>query len=672
MSAPRRGSRASHPRLSRLATPGSPRPAPSSARAAPSVRVAARATVEPARAPDAAPAPGPPRGRVRAASSAAIDSPSSARCRRTCSRWDRERLVHRATSCRAPMVPHERRGTRPAGHTRFPSAAAEPGPIVSQTPERRSADAARATILAVDDDPQVSRARSCATCARATASDYRVVRATSGDEALGVLAELALRGRPVALIASDQRMPDMTGIELLEQVRETVARHQAAAAHRLRRHRRRHQGDQRHRPRLLPAQAVGPARGAALPGRRRPARATGARTTPTTAPTCGSSATVVRPQLRGQDVPGAQPRALPLARPRARRGGAAAARARRRRPDDLPLVLVPEGDPLRAPDHARRSPTRSGCAPAPSSRSTTCASSAAGRPAWPPRCTRRPRGCAPSSSSATPPAGRPARAPPSRTTSASRRGSPAPTSPTGRSPRPPRFGAEMVLARDVVGLEQRGPVRAVRFADGGEIEAGPCSSPPGVSYRRLEARGVDELGSARRVLRRHGQRGGAVRGRRRVRRRRGELGRPGGAQLRRYASRVVLLVRGAAPRGLHVGVPRRPDPGRRQRRGAAAAPRSSRPTATDHLESLTLADRDTGAERRTCRPTGCSCSSARSPAPTGSATPSSATRKGFVVTGHDLQLPEHAGALAARRGRRTRSRRASPGSSPPATCGSTR
>ena len=34
-----------------------------------------------------------------------------------------------------------------------------------------------------------------------------------------------------------------------------------------------------------------------------------------------------------------------------------------------------------------------------------------------------------------------------------------------------RFGAELVLARDVVGLEQRGTVRAVLFEGGGEIEA---------------------------------------------------------------------------------------------------------------------------------------------------------------------------------------------------------
>ena len=68
-------------------------------------------------------------------------------------------------------------------------------------------------------------------------------------------------------------------------------------------------------------------------------------------------------------------------------------------------------------------------------------------------------------------AARPVRARRSRTTSASRRACPAPTSPTGRSPRRARFGAEMVLARDVVGFEARGPVRAVRFDDGAEIEA---------------------------------------------------------------------------------------------------------------------------------------------------------------------------------------------------------
>jgi thioredoxin reductase (NADPH) len=55
-----------------------------------------------------------------------------------------------------------------------------------------------------------------------------------------------------------------------------------------------------------------------------------------------------------------------------------------------------------------------------------------------------------------------------------------------------RFGAEMVLANDVVGLETRGPVRAVRFGDT-EIEARSIIVATGVSYRRLGASGIDGL-----------------------------------------------------------------------------------------------------------------------------------------------------------------------------------
>ena len=59
-----------------------------------------------------------------------------------------------------------------------------------------------------------------------------------------------------------------------------------------------------------------------------------------------------------------------------------------------------------------------------------------------------------------------------------------------------RFGAEMVLARDVVALEQRGPVRAVVLdgdPDRPVIEARSVIVSTGVSYRRLEADGLDEL-----------------------------------------------------------------------------------------------------------------------------------------------------------------------------------
>jgi thioredoxin reductase (NADPH) len=56
-----------------------------------------------------------------------------------------------------------------------------------------------------------------------------------------------------------------------------------------------------------------------------------------------------------------------------------------------------------------------------------------------------------------------------------------------------RFGAELVLAREVVGLEQRGTVRAVLLEGGGEVEARSVVVSTGVSYRRLEAEGVDRL-----------------------------------------------------------------------------------------------------------------------------------------------------------------------------------
>ena len=51
----------------------------------------------------------------------------------------------------------------------------------------------------------------------------------------------------------------------------------------------------------------------------------------------------------------------------------------------------------------------------------------------------------------------------------------------------------MVLARDVVGFETRGPVRAVLLDGSGEIEARALIVATGVSYRRLEAAGLDEL-----------------------------------------------------------------------------------------------------------------------------------------------------------------------------------
>jgi thioredoxin reductase (NADPH) len=56
-----------------------------------------------------------------------------------------------------------------------------------------------------------------------------------------------------------------------------------------------------------------------------------------------------------------------------------------------------------------------------------------------------------------------------------------------------RFGAEMVLARDVIGIEARGPVRAVVVDGADRIEARAVVAATGVSYRRLPAAGIDAL-----------------------------------------------------------------------------------------------------------------------------------------------------------------------------------
>src|ERR1700678_4613319 len=74
----------------------------------------------------------------------------------------------------------------------------------------------RTVILTVDDDPEVSRAIA-RDLRRAYGKAYRIVRAESGDQALDALRELKLRGDVVALLLADYRMPQMNGIEFLEQ-----------------------------------------------------------------------------------------------------------------------------------------------------------------------------------------------------------------------------------------------------------------------------------------------------------------------------------------------------------------------------------------------------------------------------------------------------------------------
>ncbi|GGV21382.1 FAD-dependent oxidoreductase [Streptomyces griseoflavus] len=80
----------------------------------------------------------------------------------------------------------------------------------------QAAGPARTVIMTVDDDPGVSRAVA-RDLRRHYGASYRIVRAESGESALQALRELKLRGDLVAVILADYRMPRMNGIEFLEQ-----------------------------------------------------------------------------------------------------------------------------------------------------------------------------------------------------------------------------------------------------------------------------------------------------------------------------------------------------------------------------------------------------------------------------------------------------------------------
>lgn len=75
---------------------------------------------------------------------------------------------------------------------------------------------ARPALLTVDDDPSVSRAVA-RDLRRKYGERFRVVRAESGPQALDALREIKLRGEQVAVLLADYRMPQMSGIEFLEQ-----------------------------------------------------------------------------------------------------------------------------------------------------------------------------------------------------------------------------------------------------------------------------------------------------------------------------------------------------------------------------------------------------------------------------------------------------------------------
>ena len=73
---------------------------------------------------------------------------------------------------------------------------------------------AKPVILAVDDEPEVLNAID-RDLRHHFAANYRVMKASSGAEALEATRQLRKRGTPIALFLVDERMPGMTGTQFL-------------------------------------------------------------------------------------------------------------------------------------------------------------------------------------------------------------------------------------------------------------------------------------------------------------------------------------------------------------------------------------------------------------------------------------------------------------------------
>jgi thioredoxin reductase (NADPH) len=349
----------------------------------------------------------------------------------------------------------------------------------------------RPTILTVDDDPLVSAAIT-RDLANEYGADYRIVRAESGPEALAVLTKLALRDEPVALIAADQRMPEMTGIAMLEQARTTApgAKFLLLTAY----------ADTDVAIKAIndigldyyllkpwdpPEERLYPVVDDLLsdwrhanPEQTSDVRVVGHR--------WSERSHQIKLFLTRNHVPY---RWYDVERDTEaqRLHDLVSAEAA-----DLPLVLVPDGDTLRSPSTLElagalglrttaRQPLYDVCIVGGGPAGLAAAVYAASEGLSTVIVEREAPGGQAGQSAAI----------------ENYLGFPKGLSGSDLAQRAlaqaSRFGAEMVLARDVVGFASRGPVRAVLFDGSGEIEARSLIVATGVSYRRLEADGLEEL-----------------------------------------------------------------------------------------------------------------------------------------------------------------------------------
>jgi thioredoxin reductase (NADPH) len=493
-------------------------------------------------------------------------------------------------------------------------------------------------ILTVDDDPMVSAAITRDLRGR-YGTDYRVVQATSAPQALTVLTRLALRDQPVALIVADQRMPEMTGIELLEQ-----ARMQAPGAKYL----------------LLTAYADTDVAIKAINEigldyyLLKPWDPPEERLYPVIDDLLGDWRQANPEQTSDLRVVGHRwsERSHELKTFLARNHvpyrwydierdaeGQRLSDLAEATAVDLPLVLVPEGDTLRSPttlDLAGALGLRTraeqplydvcivGGGPAGLAAAVYAASEGlstvivereapggqAGQSAAIENYLGFPKGLTGSDL-------------------------------THRAvAQVARFGAEMVLAREVAGFETRGPVHAVLFAGSGEIEARALIVATGVSYRRLGAAGLDELtgrgvyygADASDASQCAGDDVYVV----------GAANSAGQAALNlaRFAKRVVLVVRAASledsmSQYLIERITSAPNVDVRYRSEVVAC------RGEGHLEALTMADRESG-EQEEVTASWLFVFVGASPRTDWLGEAVVRDDKGFVVTGRDLQSPGYA------------------------------
>src|SRR5829696_8728455 len=90
-----------------------------------------------------------------------------------------------------------------------------------QQTEARGGRERKPAIVAVDNEPAVLAAVA-RDLRRGFGDRYRVLRATSGAEALDLLKQIRARGEQVALLVADQRMPGLSGTEYLVHARAIV------------------------------------------------------------------------------------------------------------------------------------------------------------------------------------------------------------------------------------------------------------------------------------------------------------------------------------------------------------------------------------------------------------------------------------------------------------------